>query len=500
MPKKFCLNDNTKTYTGTENTPLGLGYSAEGCDEGTILIGRDNLNYICVQTKSSKKWYKHSDKDLNIELNDIKNEEFYKKEKCIEEMSFKNIKNTKIKKNSIMNEKNNNKKYNKKDNNKIIKETIIPEIEESFITNNKIIKETIIPEIEESFITNNDIIKDEIYKSELYNTPLININNIIDDIKLNINEPKDDESEIYDEQYDEESYEPEIYDDGSYELYEVYEKREIYEIEYNNDDQSNPLKIIKDKENIIANNIKERIPFKTRMQLKEYNQDTDNIIDIKEIMKNISNEEIQDNIELEDNNIPNDLPREYYLLTHIPQLQKLVKECGKEQKLGGDYPFFIKGESWPIDLQNNQMRFLGQFKDPRHKGYNNKLIRIFYSSNYKDMINSQDILIDDIELNRENIKNQIMIKNPYSNTGYYIESWYVNIEFVEYPLFKEKFNISLKKYLDHSMAPTNQFKVGGTSYYVNDKKIALKDYNFFLQFSNYSIFQHNKNEYNLIIL
>jgi hypothetical protein len=56
MPK--CLNNNNKSYKGTENSPLGLGYCSNSEETGTIKIGKDGKEWIVKQTKSSKRWTK----------------------------------------------------------------------------------------------------------------------------------------------------------------------------------------------------------------------------------------------------------------------------------------------------------------------------------------------------------------------------------------------------------------------------------------------------------
>ena len=56
MPK--CSNDNTKSYTGNEPSPKGLGFSASGEDVGKIMVGLDGSNWIVSQTKTCKKWVK----------------------------------------------------------------------------------------------------------------------------------------------------------------------------------------------------------------------------------------------------------------------------------------------------------------------------------------------------------------------------------------------------------------------------------------------------------
>ena len=56
MPK--CSNISTKSYTGNELTPKGLGFSASAEDVGKIMVGLDGANWIVTQTKTCKKWVK----------------------------------------------------------------------------------------------------------------------------------------------------------------------------------------------------------------------------------------------------------------------------------------------------------------------------------------------------------------------------------------------------------------------------------------------------------
>jgi len=56
MPK--CLNNINKSYKGTENSPLGIGYCSNSEEAGTIKIGKDGKEWIVKQTKSSKRWTK----------------------------------------------------------------------------------------------------------------------------------------------------------------------------------------------------------------------------------------------------------------------------------------------------------------------------------------------------------------------------------------------------------------------------------------------------------
>ena len=60
MPK--CINDKTKTYKGTEDSPLGLGYSSSAEEEGAIQTGKDGNLWKVIQTKVSKRWVKVTEK------------------------------------------------------------------------------------------------------------------------------------------------------------------------------------------------------------------------------------------------------------------------------------------------------------------------------------------------------------------------------------------------------------------------------------------------------
>jgi len=56
MPK--CLNNNNKSFKGTEKSPLGLGYCSASEKIDTIKIGKDGKEWIIKQTKSCKRWTK----------------------------------------------------------------------------------------------------------------------------------------------------------------------------------------------------------------------------------------------------------------------------------------------------------------------------------------------------------------------------------------------------------------------------------------------------------
>ena len=56
MPK--CTNDSTKSYTGKEPSPKGLGICASAEEVGKVMVGKDGANWIVSQTKTCKKWTK----------------------------------------------------------------------------------------------------------------------------------------------------------------------------------------------------------------------------------------------------------------------------------------------------------------------------------------------------------------------------------------------------------------------------------------------------------
>ena len=75
MPK--CLNDNKKSFKGTENSPLGLGYCSSNENIGTIMIGKNNKEWIVKQTKTSKRWTEIKSKNTrnNVMVDDSSEDE-----------------------------------------------------------------------------------------------------------------------------------------------------------------------------------------------------------------------------------------------------------------------------------------------------------------------------------------------------------------------------------------------------------------------------------------
>ena len=57
MSKK-CINSPSETYTGSEKSPLGLGYAPTPEFIGKIMIGKDQNPYIVKEISNIKKWVK----------------------------------------------------------------------------------------------------------------------------------------------------------------------------------------------------------------------------------------------------------------------------------------------------------------------------------------------------------------------------------------------------------------------------------------------------------
>ncbi len=58
VPKMPCKNDPEYQYSGKEQSPLGLGYTAEGEAVGTVMDGRDKNKWIVGVKNGVKVWSK----------------------------------------------------------------------------------------------------------------------------------------------------------------------------------------------------------------------------------------------------------------------------------------------------------------------------------------------------------------------------------------------------------------------------------------------------------
>ena len=199
-------------------------------------------------------------------------------------------------------------------------------------------------------------------------------------------------------------------------------------------------------------------------------------VDKKEKQKGfLSNKMIEYKIWSEYNLNFDSLPEDCYNEALLPIVKKSLVESGLENKFGGDVPFFIEGETWPLDCDGVPMTFCCQFRDPQKN--NNKLYRIFIPFEVDFVDYSYDSNIKIIELNDNILKKQIIIKKPNSDKLYdcfQIEKWKKIKELKTIRYIKERLSIpedSLiddffhKKYYDHRLTPTAETKVGGTPIY-----------------------------------
>jgi uncharacterized protein YwqG len=172
----------------------------------------------------------------------------------------------------------------------------------------------------------------------------------------------------------------------------------------------------------------------------------------------------------------NKLSKDFYTNAYIPtSIQiKFEDETGLEDKFGGSKPFFIEGESWPVDDDYIPMRFFCQFKDPRKS--DNYLYRVFLPIDNKNDILVENTYINKIELNKENIKNQIIIEEKLFEKfePFKITCWKITKELKSYEYILSQFNIVdnsesndkyWDKYYDSIYSPSHGNKIGGTPVY-----------------------------------
>ena len=98
MPK--CLNDPTKTYKGTENSPKGRGFCAYSERVGTVMKGKDNKMWKVQLIKNkTKRWIrvksitikkkKETKRNIKMQLKHELKETTDKYNKLNEELSIK---------------------------------------------------------------------------------------------------------------------------------------------------------------------------------------------------------------------------------------------------------------------------------------------------------------------------------------------------------------------------------------------------------------------------
>lgn len=180
------------------------------------------------------------------------------------------------------------------------------------------------------------------------------------------------------------------------------------------------------------------------------------------------------------------LPKDFYVNAYDPKTEKILCETGLEDKFGGDVPFFIEGESWPIH-KDVPMKFFGQFKDPRKN--DNILYRLFLPT--LTTYELEEYNINSIELNETNIKNQIIISKPsydihkkyYDDPSFKpfkIISWNIRKELKPYEIILKLLNLSFGTdtlfdlYYQSKFTPSMSVKIGGTPTYCQHHN--FKDY------------------------
>jgi hypothetical protein len=175
-----------------------------------------------------------------------------------------------------------------------------------------------------------------------------------------------------------------------------------------------------------------------------------------------------------------DLDGDCYTTAFIPGVNEdeIEVETGLEEKFGGNKPFFIEGEMWPLskDKSKKQMKLICQFKDPRKK---DNILRRVFSTMDEDPEDDlyPEFRILDIELSEENLKKQIVLETPSFKTPYkpyMIKSWGQATELKPKPYIMIKYGYDENsskyhdEYYDSRYFPSMGIKIGGTPMYTQD--------------------------------
>ena len=171
-----------------------------------------------------------------------------------------------------------------------------------------------------------------------------------------------------------------------------------------------------------------------------------------------------------------DLYDDCYTIAFIPRVGKneIEVETGLEEKFGGNKPFFIEGEKWPLskDELKEPMKLICQFKDPRKK--DNILRRVFTTMDEDSDDLDPEFRILDIELSEENVKKQIVLETPSFKTPYkpyMIEFWGQATELKPKPYIMLKYGYDRNsskyhdEYYESRYFPSMCVKIGGTPMY-----------------------------------
>ena len=171
-----------------------------------------------------------------------------------------------------------------------------------------------------------------------------------------------------------------------------------------------------------------------------------------------------------------DLYGDCYTTAFIPGVDEdeIEVETGLEDKFGGNKPFFIEGETWPLskDESKKPMKLICQFKDPRKK--DNILRRVFSTMDEDNDDLYPEFKILDIELSEENLKKQIVLETPSFKTPYkpyMIKSWGQATELKPKPYIMVKYGYDINsskyhdEYYDSRYYPSSRVKIAGTPIY-----------------------------------
>jgi len=199
----------------------------------------------------------------------------------------------------------------------------------------------------------------------------------------------------------------------------------------------------------------------------------------------------------------NNLPPSCYVSAFMPKTRKIdsEKETGLEEKFGGKVPFFIEGEKWPLSSSGNPLTFFCQLKDLRKN--DNILYRVFID--IEDYTDYSDFFVGKIELNKENLKKQIILKLPDLKTesfdAHKITGWNHHYELrtqefilkeldINIDYQHENYQIMHDSYYDHELAPHSGIKVGGTPCFTQSFNEKMVETYSFLQLTDQSILPH----------
>ena len=166
-------------------------------------------------------------------------------------------------------------------------------------------------------------------------------------------------------------------------------------------------------------------------------------------------------------NIDN-LPYDCYHEAKIPNTTKITadEETGLEEKIGGHKPFFLEGDEWP-SIDGKALTFFGQFKNSSNE---NILTQVFINT-FCDL--GTDYEINDVELNDDNKKNQVIITNSdlensiifdaHKITDYHIHTELKPLSFLYERLSMPENDYFKQKYYDSIYYPNEYIKLNGTS-------------------------------------